>query len=399
MEQSVAPPLSDCSCASASAGILDPYSDVVKTDHLNSGTDVIPSRESRNGVMDGWRGVSVLFVVTSHLLTHRFDYSASEVGGASENAILVARLAEKGGLFGVTIFFVISGILISSILLRQEDHGQSICLRQFYLRRAFRILPALLFYILAVSVLAQLGYIYIHALNFIPACTLVCNAIPCHWYFGHLWTLSTEEQFYLIWPLLLLAFRGARVVFARLVCALALLFSGLLLIDIHVPTGTGFACIGLGSLYAIDPKFKSFVQRNVSSRVTIASFILLFCQAAIVPTPMTKMFSGVVSPVAAFLILTETLREGSRLGRIVSWPVLKRIGLMSYSIYLWQQLFTANPRLYAGDTVLLFFPLLFFAGWLSFRLIERPFVQLGHALTPPRDDEEPEPKALHLRSI
>jgi peptidoglycan/LPS O-acetylase OafA/YrhL len=388
------------SCTVSAAGQdLLPYPDTTGGRKEKAAANA--NEESRVGVLDGWRGLSVLLVVISHLVIGRLSYLVSDqpiARMAPENVTgFIPRLAERGGLFGVSIFFAISGLLISTILLKQEVREENICLRDFYLRRAFRILPAFAFYILSTLACVRLGYIDIGALEFIPATTFTCNAMPCNWFFGHLWTLSVEEQFYLTWPLLILAFKTQRIVFARITCALALWLSGLHLLDSYAPTGTGFACIALGSLYAVDPQFAALTRRYASPPVAAASFLFFFSPAVLAPTEATGLLFGVAGPIAAFLILAETLNERSRLRRIVNSSALRRVGLASYSIYLWQQLFTADLSSYQGPSVLLFFPLLFLVSWLSFRLIEQPFIKLGHILTRPSNSGRTDDRNIEMQ--
>ena len=139
-------------------------------------------------VLDGLRGVAVLFVVIGHGLVFRFGRGYSW----GQFAIL-----------GVLIFFVLSGFLITGLLCAEERQFGRISLRDFYLRRAFRILPAFSVFLGTVILLVHLGLITESRRTIIAALLFIKNFMgsgPST--LGHLWSLSMEEQFYLVWPIL-----------------------------------------------------------------------------------------------------------------------------------------------------------------------------------------------------
>src|SRR5436853_6665467 len=136
--------------------------------------------------LDGLRAISITLVVLSHLVKWKH--------------IALAPLQADGGL-RVQIFFVLSGYLITKLLLTEYDRTSTISLREFYIRRAFRIFPA------AFVFLAIVVPLYWHEMRWYhvaAAFFYVANMdIARPWVFGHLWSLSIEEQFYLLWPLAL----------------------------------------------------------------------------------------------------------------------------------------------------------------------------------------------------
>src|SRR5580704_19620989 len=132
--------------------------------------------------LDGLRAVAISLVVVGHWVELRHH---SDVAGAFAN-------------LGVRIFFVISGYLITTLLLTERSRTSTIGLREFYLRRAYRILPAAIVFMLPVFIIFrhQLSWFHILAATFYLA-----NFDFFHpWFLGHLWSLSVEEQFYLLWP-------------------------------------------------------------------------------------------------------------------------------------------------------------------------------------------------------
>lgn len=153
--------------------------------------------------LDGIRGIAILLVFTAHTLipaSGRFD----------------------GGTLGVDLFFVLSGFLITTLLIDEWDNG-GISFSRFYSRRARRLLPALIFllgFYGLIKLLAQPDRWAHTLLEFVARLSYLANVIVAVGHqndllgfnFGHLWSLAQEEQFYLLWPpLLLLALRkGAR---------------------------------------------------------------------------------------------------------------------------------------------------------------------------------------------
>jgi peptidoglycan/LPS O-acetylase OafA/YrhL len=141
--------------------------------------------------LDGLRAVSIGLVLIGHLAgTPRF---------ASVSAI---QLFGDVGNLGVTIFFVISGFLITNLLLQEQADTGRIRLRAFYARRAFRILPAVLTYFVVLAIAAiAISAVRVPADDWTHALTFTMNYHQTRgWWLGHLWSLSVEEQFYFLWP-------------------------------------------------------------------------------------------------------------------------------------------------------------------------------------------------------
>src|SRR5580658_6434140 len=132
--------------------------------------------------LDGLRAISISLVAVGHWAELRYH---SGVAGAFAN-------------LGVRIFFVISGYLITTLLLKEYGRTSTIGLREFYVRRAYRILPAAIVFMVPVFV------IFWHELRWYhmaAAALYLANFDFSHpWFLGHLWSLSVEEQFYFLWP-------------------------------------------------------------------------------------------------------------------------------------------------------------------------------------------------------
>lgn len=328
--------------------------------------------------IDGLRAIAVLAVILFHAKIPGMD----------------------GGFVGVDIFFVISGYLITTIIARELDAG-SFTFRGFYERRARRILPALLAVLVGTTVAAwflQGPYALVRlGQGLVAVTTFVSNIF--FWqttnYFTagldnpllHTWSLSVEEQFYVLFPLLMLAtWRFARnsLVWVLLLCALA----SLAMSEISVQTGRSLAAfywlptrayeLLIGSIAAVAPIGPFLVSRpNVRSLVGWVGAAGVF--GAILCFDSSVFFPGVSALIpavgAAFVLLGAT--RTNLLGRILSVRPMVAIGLISYSAYLVHQpLFTFAHILRPGFGVrggLILTGLALVLGWISWRVVELPF--------------------------
>src|SRR5215204_3211996 len=147
--------------------------------------------------LDGLRAISIILMIISHVSVDLYrTYSASFTSLTS----IIQTLFLVGNL-GVFTFFVISGFLITSLLLRDER----VNLRKFYFRRTMRIFLPYYFYLLVMVALTVGGVLKITSYNFLAAFTYTKNYFfdenaPDAWFLAHTWTLSVEEQFYLLFP-------------------------------------------------------------------------------------------------------------------------------------------------------------------------------------------------------
>ena len=169
--------------------------------------------------LDGWRALAIIAVLADHIVGyefhgHRWLFALTRIGAN-----------------GVSLFFAISGFLICSRLLEEQSAFGRISLKGFYIRRACRILPAALAYLMFITLVAFLGYIAVDRREFWATVFFWRNYLPIRWihrgwggYTVHYWSLAVEEHFYLVWPILLVATgkRKARVV----ALALAFLVAG-----------------------------------------------------------------------------------------------------------------------------------------------------------------------------
>lgn len=318
---------------------------------------------TRNPSLDGLRAISILLVITNH----------SGFG------------IPYGGVFGVQIFFVISGYLITRLL--QEEHAKygSIELRAFYIRRCFRIVPAAFAFIAVAALLqprvrAELPY----ALTY-----TMCYHLNGSYLLGHLWSLSVEEQFYLLWPLaLVVAYRWRAHIALGAICSAALFRFACSLEFLPVPP-TAVHCffpavmdaIAAGCLLAVcEPRLRRWMPRAaISGPLMIALPIFTYSLAYTLwrgtfpwesaSVSICTLTWGIVPLLlAAWLLLTVECHCGLLNNRLIL-----AVGALSYSLYLWQQPFATRQH-----SSLLFsaFALVLLAGS-SYFLIEQPMTKLG----------------------
>ena len=212
----------------------------------------------RNPLIDGFRGLSIGLVIIGHLMQFRFlDYlQAPPVAIFAYPADFIPQLPFNFGHLlgdiGVDLFFIISGFLITSLLLHEEQMRGSINVRAFYTRRIFRILPAFYAYLLAIVALTLIGVIHVPYADILRSGAFLTDLhrFSRHWFVAHTWSLSVEEQFYILWPALLIVFAKARG-WLGLAC-----FVGLVGLSAFSPLAGRFSYIAIGALYAMSPRVK-----------------------------------------------------------------------------------------------------------------------------------------------
>ena len=305
-----------------------------------------------------------------------------------------------GGFVGVDVFFVISGYLITKIIVREQDSGTYSTL-QFYARRIKRIFPAL-FFVMAVSLVwcfAQMFPIRSadQVRSFLAALVFVSNILFFFKadYFDasihndlmlHTWSLSVEEQFYIVFPIAMLALRRLtdlnrnRVVVGTAI--LSLLACGLL--TSAYPSATFY----LMPFRAWELLLGSIVALNIVPPISLASVrqgVALAGLAAIGGTVLfvdeSFQFPGFIAalPVvgAAALIHTGARGEASTLvNRLLALPPMRFLGLISYSLYLWHWpiiIFVSNEIVMRGVQKLAVLGACILVATFSWYFIERPF--------------------------
>ncbi len=345
-----------------------------------------PSR--RLASLDGLRAIAVGIVMLSH---------AAHSSGSPGWLLTLSRFLP--GKIGVQVFFTISGFIITHLLLQEwKDRGR-IDLAAFWLRRALRILPPVLVLLGILALLNQTGWLEVSASSQWASLLFVRNHAKGGWMNGHLWSLSVEEQFYLLWPLCLagLLAKSARPNFFLLVLAgpaaraLFTLWQRPDLADLAMLGNID--CLGLGCWLACHRNNQPVFWPSRLVQAAASRWWLLLPVIAGISFSTTTRFAGPTSIIHPLLVSFTTLvliqqnlsANPTRTFRVLNDPWLMALGRMSYSLYLWQQLFLCPPNTWlTSPGPIASIPLNVLAalltGWLSFVLIEQPFVQLRQRL-------------------
>ena len=315
--------------------------------------------------LDGLRGISIWAVMLAHASTH----FAGTLLHVRRVHVLLAIMA----YFGVTTFFVISGFLITKLLLREHMRTSRVNLGAFYRRRAVRILPAALSYILIVLLTAKVtaGQAAC-ALTFTTTYFFDYAAKPLQ----QLWSLSVEEQFYLLWPLAFcFGVRNAKrycwlIVFLSPIIRILLKHYGYTQYSHLAPAiGDSLTAGCLLAFYenqvAVFAKtyFRSTAAFLTLCLVTLSAGCLIYWRDAV-------LLWGIPPCLLALLISVAIQRED----RLLNSGLLVWTGLLSYSLYLWQQPFLVfdGPLNYFSVRILM----TFLMAYLSYRFIEQPVLNL-----------------------
>jgi peptidoglycan/LPS O-acetylase OafA/YrhL len=290
--------------------------------------------------LDGIRGIGLVLVVGTHALLG--------FGGKYRDAL-------PGGFIGLDAFFVLSGFLITSLLLGEQARNGRISLRGFYRRRALRLLPAL-FLLLAVHGL------YAIATNLSMDKEITSNIVvlgyATNWYratghvmalgMGHLWSLAVEEQFYFVWPIIIVGVlgirRSPRLVYTVLVSGVVVVCvwryylwrHGTSLHALQERTDCRADSLLVGALTG-----QIFVRRALArvrySTLAWPALALLTYVVWFLPARRAFWYAGgytIVAIAAAILILA--IAEGRWAGiALFNFAPFRKLGIVSYGVYLW----------------------------------------------------------------
>jgi peptidoglycan/LPS O-acetylase OafA/YrhL len=334
--------------------------------------------------LDGLRAVSILLVMLAH------------VNGTANFPSGLPRWLVDHGSLGVQIFFCISGFLITSLLLEERRNTGKISLKLFYARRTLRIFPALYAFLLVTAALCSLRMLVLPAYNYLHAATYTMNYVSHGaWWTGHLWSLSVEEQFYLVWPMLI-CLAGSRLALttALWVAITAPVILGALHILRAPVSGNVWqwfplvadsiasGCILAGAL----PKLlkNAGVQIALRARAGLLVPGLILCLDCLRPHPGAFFPTGqiLVNTGICYCILRFTQFPSDTAGRILNSRPLVWLGVLSYSLYLWQQPFLdrSSHQPWTAFPLNCICALAAAAG--SYWLIEKPLLSLRRRFRP-----------------
>jgi len=329
--------------------------------------------------LDGLRALSILMVLYGHAVgTRGFPIHHASLG-----------LAESG----VRVFFIISGFLITQLLLNEQKATGTISLKGFYRRRVLRIFPAFYSYWLVMLLLTVTGVLAIPARDLVYAATYTINYVVNRaWYLGHLWSLAVEEQFYALWPLSIIlvgwrrAFQGAGALLL-LVPIIRIAQAKLLpshRLGITEEFHTIADCIATGCLLA---GLRGWLWAQERYRQWISSWrfwlvpALTALAVVLYAHPEVKWLIGIPLfnlSVAVCIDRWTRFPDADWVGKILNWKPLAFVGVLSYSLYLWQQPFFDHSAHHFWNR----FPAnvlgAFLLALISYFAIEKPFLALRY---------------------
>jgi peptidoglycan/LPS O-acetylase OafA/YrhL len=339
-----------------------------------------PLPDKRVPSLDGLRACSVMFVVFDHLcISGSLPFHQSWI---------------DFGNLGVRIFFVISGFIITTLLLEEKNRTGTISLKAFYARRFFRIVPIWACYVTVILV----GLV---ALRRLPSLHDMLGVLtynvdylaPAEIDFTHLWSLSVEEKFYLIWPVTLVLAGQRAAAFGAVAVGLAsplLRFRGALTgasyEDLLWPFHNTADALAIGCLLAIgrgalenNKRWQAFFASPWKAGLIPLVIIALAASHKLGPVFWLAGVTALNLAIAAGIYAAIKQPE-SAVGRLLNGNPLRIIGVWSYGIYLWQQPLTFHRK----TGLLSVFPVnvivLLLVSALGYYLIEKRTQEYGRRL-------------------
>jgi peptidoglycan/LPS O-acetylase OafA/YrhL len=310
--------------------------------------------------LDGLRAISISMVLAGHL------------AGEGYGPVFLKIYAGVG----VKVFFVLSGYLITTILQRERERTSSIRLREFYIRRAYRILPAAFFYMLVIFAVYwrplrwyEMGMALLYVVNYF-------SVRP--WVLGHLWSLSVEEQFYFLWPSVLKRWYRYRV--PILVGALAfspIYTAGLFYLKWFKRVGgdtlpTVADGLAVGCLIAVFRMRWPKIPKYLAALLLVPVVVVPMYDANSALRTLFLLF--VLNPILTAAIAGILIHVVQNPYRVLNLAPMVWLGQISYSLYLWQQPFMHSAHDPAPPARYGIFGA-FAMACVSYYLIERPVLR------------------------
>ncbi len=367
--------------------------EVVRPKQPNSSDESSPLR-GHIPSLDGWRAISIILVIFAHslksegfpdLLKPVFNYLTGELG--------------------VQVFFVISGFLITWLLIRERDKNGSVNLKSFYERRAIRILPVYIAFVIAMAVVQLFTTYHGSAAQWIRVITFTANYAPAPPAMTHLWSLSVEEQFYLIWPACFLAavkkgldtYKLQRILVAVVIVSPVFRIMGKytetpLLGYMSFLTNCDLLAWGCLTAVVLWRNMNWFQSKLIRHQflLTLMGLLCVFLPIVLVrhqllgiitlPFRFTSAGIGV-----SILLLVSIFNFNKGFWRLLNLPMVRWLGILSYSLYLWHRPFSVQPELFGLTNIWwMEFPALLLVSIsvasFSYYFLERPLLSFRKSL-------------------
>ena len=333
--------------------------------------------------LNGWRAISILMVIVYHCAWFLFGPEGSKYDPN------LWSLFKVGG-YGVSIFFTISGYLITSRILEEYRQFDSFNIRDFYVKRFFRIIPPFYFYIFTIFMMNFFLPLNLSSWDFFGSLSFlrIYSEVNGSWFTGHVWSLCVEEHFYIILSFLFFAL-GRKRIYAVLWIWLGIIFvwnilsfrfkhyPGFFELREYLRVLSFMDYMFVGCIFAyLSQKEKKFLIMfsRYSSLIIIAWFVLFF-----ISYPLKIILHPILTGYVIYLTSTSEVKFFTS---ILESRFLSFIGTISYSLYLWQQLFLIKSSVYLNELgPFQRFPLnivvVFVIAYCSHIFLEKPFILLG----------------------
>jgi peptidoglycan/LPS O-acetylase OafA/YrhL len=344
---------------------------------------------------DGVRGLAVISVVLTH--TGFWTYLVDR------NYLDEALLPLLYGATAVQVFFILSGFLITLLLINEYEKTGTVSIKKFIIRRTLRIFPLYILFLIIATLLHVFGrnvtswsslfYAYLYIYNFVP--TKIYT-----FFLGHTWSLAVEEHFYIIWPIVYFIFRKMTkiLVFLIIISILAsiVVYYQLYLTELsnkYFINRWSFIAgydIALGCMGAIIMRSSSYmIYLNILFKKNI---IFIFGMLVYISSVflygnywfVDKVLSGYVRSIGILIMIIWLFsNQDGFIVKVLEFSPLKYIGLISYGIYMYQGLFLATGPYRDPSQSWPLDPsigiiLVVISAPLSYQYFEKPFLRLKH---------------------
>ena len=349
--------------------------------------------------IDAWRFVAIASVLVSHVIAYSHPWYRTHF-------IAIVWPLQKLGLFGVQIFFCISGYVICRGLVKEREQAGSVSIKAFYVRRFFRIVPPLCLFMTALAVLTLTEKISIPPQEFVRAGLFLCNLdrSSCGWFLGHTWSLAYEEQFYLVFPLLFIwsAAAGGRRVIAllTLIVMATSLIARVCAFEKVAEFALTFSYMLTGCVAALYWTEVKLVLGRMPFSVWMMLLVLTPTVACILPLSdqLRHAVMTLGGPPAVCAMVLGTPTDTPWIRKFFWNPTIAHLGKISFTIYLWQQLATANYPDVSPLFTLVALAVVFMLAACSYRFFELPLMRLGSSYARAAAVKSSSSSVIHKRS-